>query len=341
MNYDELTARYPEVTLLDPKDPARIFEYAQSRRLVDSNERLVRIEKPGDGNMNYTVRLITTARSIILKQSRPWVEKYPQIEAPWDRVIREGRFYSLVGKSDSLRQRMPAALDLDPVSRIFVCSDLGPATDLTDLYRGVNLDTDEANDLSAWLTTLHQLEFSAEDRGSLTNRDMRALNHEHIFRFPLLADNGLNLDDITPGLQAQANQLIVNRRFVDAISGLGQRYLEDGPTLLHGDYFPGSWLRTENGIHVIDPEFGFFGCAEFDAGVFFAHLTIAENNDLRADRILEKYVPPNDFDCRLMKQFAGTEIMRRLIGVAQLPLDYDLQTKTALLERSRQLVLDP
>ena len=41
------------------------------------------------------------------------------------------------------------------------------------------------------------------------------------------------------------------------------------------------------------------------------------------------------------KRFAGVEIMRRLIGVAQLPLECGIQGKRDLLLRSRELVLTP
>ena len=39
--------------------------------------------------------------------------------------------------------------------------------------------------------------------------------------------------------------------------------------------------------------------------------------------------------------YAGVEIMRRLLGVAQLPLAYGVDRKLALLAHSRRLVLDP
>lgn len=44
-------------------------------------------------------------------------------------------------------------------------------------------------------------------------------------------------------------------------------------------------------------------------------------------------------DDALARQFAGVEIMRRLIGVAQLPLVADLNQKEELLNLSRDLVL--
>ena len=39
--------------------------------------------------------------------------------------------------------------------------------------------------------------------------------------------------------------------------------------------------------------------------------------------------------------YAGVEIMRRLIGVAQLPISLDIEQKRALLQRSRRMVLWP
>ena len=43
----------------------------------------------------------------------------------------------------------------------------------------------------------------------------------------------------------------------------------------------------------------------------------------------------------LVLGFAGVEVMRRLIGVAQLPLTYGLDVKRRLLDVSRCLVLTP
>jgi len=68
---------------------------------------------------------------------------------------------------------------------------------------------------------------------------------------------------------------------------LGDLYLSDGPTLLHGDFYPGSWLRTTQGIRIIDPEFAFTGAAEFDVGVFAAHLAFTGLDDAGLSRKCE------------------------------------------------------
>ena len=97
-------------------------------------------------------------------------------------------------------------------------------------------------------------------------------------------------------------------------------------------------------MRVIDPEFCFCGDAEFDLGVFAAHLLLAGEPAERAERVLQLYQPPAGakISPELACQYAGVEIMRRLIGVAQIPtLHADLAQKSALLELSRRLVREP
>jgi 5-methylthioribose kinase len=169
---------------------------------------------------------------------------------------------------------------------------------------------------------------------------MRALNHEHIFRLPLTENNGLDLDRITPGLHDAAAELMRNQAYCDAVTGLGSRFLADGDTLVHGDYFPGSWLKTAGGVRIIDPEFCLLGDAEFDCGVLAAHLTIADCTDDVLEMVASA-TSDRRLDAALVAAYAGVEIMRRLIGVAQLPLTDGIARKRALLERSRRLVLEP
>ncbi len=77
---------------------------------------------------------------------------------------------------------------------------------------------------------------------------------------------------------------------------------------------------------IIDPEFCFLGPPAFDLGVLYAHLHLARQP-------VELAV----FDATA-KAFAGAEIMRRLIGVAQLPLEADLEEKSALLALTKRLI---
>lgn len=92
---------------------------------------------------------------------------------------------------------------------------------------------------------------------------------------------------------------------------------------------------------MIDPEFAFFGRAEFDLGVLLAHLLMAGQQASLTTHLLNRYQPPTGFERDLALQHAGVEIIRRLIGFGQLPLARDVATKADLLSRGRELVLHP
>ena len=341
MNKDELIQTYPEITLLSFDDSDSLNIYLRKRGILEANDSVVNSEKAGEGNMNFTMRVRTNERTLILKQSRPWVEKYPDIEAPWDRVIREAHFYELIKDHPQVASHTPKLYDLDPISRIIAIEDLGQAMDFTDLYQGVQLTSDNIEALSSWLSALHSISFDESSRNSLTNRDMRELNHEHIFHYPLVRDNGLNLNGITDGLNEAANQLINDSAYVNAVEELGQFYLEDGNTLLHGDFFPGSWLKTRGEIMIIDPEFSFFGGPEYEIGVTLAHFILAQQNIELITQFVHVYRSAVDISLVKTLKISGAEIMRRLIGVAQLPLSYGLKEKVSLLQTSHTLVLQP
>ncbi len=331
---------HPGVSLLDPHDRAGIEGHLLRRSLAERGELPARIERAGSGNMNLTLRVTLASRSLILKQGRPWVEKYDHIEAPWDRTLIEGRFYEAARGVGAVSSRMPEILDLDPHNHVLALSDTGSLGDFTAIYEAGVIPAATVDELLDWLKALSTVTIPAPEKDRFTNRAMRALNHEHIFRLPLARDNGLDLDRITEGLGRAAEGLKADEAYADRVRALGSRYLEDGVSLVHGDYFPGSWMKAADGIRIIDPEFCFLGAREFDYGVMLAHLALARTPVEPAQRVLDA-TRSERLDTALVLNFAGVEIMRRLIGVAQLPLSHDLDTKRRLLDVSRSLVLTP
>ncbi len=313
----EFKQNHPHAFFLDANDPRAMSLYLREAGWLGTHEDLLNVEPAGEGNMNYTLRIRTSTRSFILKQSRPWVEKYPDITAPRDRALIEARFYRLAGTVPVLAARMPKLLGTDDTARLLCLEDLGPARDFTSLYAGARLTTAELASLIEWLSVLHASFRYYNDKPSLANREMRALNHMHIFVLPLASEP--------------------SSEFKREVTRLGEEYLKQGDCLLHGDFFPGSWLQSLEGIRVIDPEFCFFGPPEFDLGVMLAHLTFAGYDMPELSRLLSIYGA--GIQERMVIQFAGVEIMRRLIGVARLPLTLDAQATARLLARSREMVL--
>lgn len=319
-----------------------VADYLRRHGILAADESIAGISKAGDGNMNCVLRVQTTRQSLILKQSRPWVEKYPQFAAPWDRACREMEFYQRTQGIPNLAAFMPRLLLGDPDARILVLSDLGDGGDYSNIYRGTPLLDTDVDTIAKFLTVLHR-ECSRSDDSDpgLPNREMRELNHAHIFRIPLQPDNGLDLDTLEPGLQGAAEILKRDSTLVSAMERLGRdAYLTDGPCLLHGDFFPGSLVRTSTGPRVIDPEFCFFGRPEYDVAVFSAHLILARLPKERLTRFRTGYQPSSPFDDDLVTRLAGCEILRRIVGYAQLPASWPPGARLELLERSRRMILE-
>lgn len=321
---------------LEPSDTSSLERYAKEQGFIAKDESLRFVSKAGEGNMNLTLRLATDRRSFVLKQARPWVEKYPQIPAPDSRALVETAFYEAASTRPTLHEAMPKLLASDPDARVIVLEDLGEAGDFTSLYSGERLSAPDLDALVSYLMALHEPWDELPD--IFVNREMRALNHEHIFRLPLELDNGIDLEAFTPGLQAVSEPLKSDSTYVERVTELGELYLSDGETLVHGDYFPGSWLRIADGVRIIDPEFCFIGPPAFDVGVMLGHLYLADQPEELIERVLSSYGAEASTTA-LSRQFAGVEIMRRLIGVAQLPLGYGIAKKRELLELSQKLVL--
>ena len=297
---------------------------------------VVSVAVAGAGNMNLVERVtLDDGATLILKRAHGWVEKYPDIPAPIGRAGVEAAFYTAVSGSGA-GVAMPAHLGFNEGAAANLFADLGAGSDGMAAYAGVPIAGADLDAVADWLRALHALPVPADER--LTNRAMRELNALHIFDFPLDPASGFDVDAITPGLQIHADRLKQDAGFVAAVQAVKALYLGDLPgVLLHGDLYPGSWLTTPQGLFVIDPEFCWIGPCEWDLGVLIAHLRLSGQAEEATTRLIARYGHP--LDMALVQRIAAIEIMRRLIGVAQLPLAIDLAAKVALLEEAHKLVM--
>jgi len=319
-------------------DRAGITEYLSDQCLLGTGEELLDVRPAGEGNMNLTLRLTTNQGSYILKQSRPYVEKYPQVAAPVERSLTEAAFLQRVSRMTELAGFTPRLLHLDEKNYTLFMQDLGDGNDLTTAYRkNQALSPATLELLVDYLSELHRLpvaDFPA-------NRPLRQLNHEHLVVFPYLpaATTGFNPDDVLPGLADVAREVRADAALRAAAEATGRAYLAPGPCLLHGDFYPGSWLEVDGATYVIDAEFAHPGRPEYDLGVMVAHLHFARVADEQIHRLRAQYQASADFKPNLVDQFAGLELIRRLIGLAQLPLDADLAQRKTWLALGREYLL--
>lgn len=325
---------------LEAKQDETLEIYLKRQGWMREEDQLIGTEKPGEGNMNFVLRVRTKQGSFIVKQARPWVEKYPQLEAPIERIHTEAQFYTLVQTNDTLKEYTPQLLATDLDNFLIKVEDLGNGADFSYVYqKGQDFTQSELESLLRFLQTLHQSDFSWASSSYPKNQALKALNHEHIFDFPYRADNGMDLNAIQAGLHDLALPIYADQTLVSTIAKLGDRYLKEGPYLIHGDYYPGSWLKVDGQVRVIDPEFSYFGLAEFDLSVFLAHMKMAQSDPHAISWVKANYERPAGFDEKLLDQFTGVEMLRRLIGIAQLPLALSIDQKRLLIDEAVSLII--
>lgn len=307
------------------------------------------LEMAGEGNMNRTLRArLDDGGSMILKQSVDHVAKYPDIAAPISRISVEAAFYAAIAPHTKLSMHTPQLTGFDAANHLLAMQDLGSGSDFTDTYPGNagegRLTHETLQQIVSWLSDLHAI---SPPTDFPSNNEMRALNHAHIFCIPLDAETHAQLGAILgPQVSKVADQIAHQQGLHARAHDLGSLYLGTTSTasqkvLLHGDFYPASWLRREDGgVSIIDPEFAFVGPAEFDVGVLIAHLTFAGFDRSAISATLERYRSPGNFELALAENFAGMEIIRRLLGVAQLPLSAEDQTKVEWLAIATDLLMN-
>jgi 5-methylthioribose kinase len=92
---------------LDLSNREALQRYLHDSGRIGQEDSVVNLSSAGEGNMNCTLRVTTTSGSFILKQSRSYVERYPSIPAPTERIHREEEFYAIVRRDELIRSFTP------------------------------------------------------------------------------------------------------------------------------------------------------------------------------------------------------------------------------------------
>ncbi len=318
---------------IDENNLELINELIQISNLL--NNEIVSVSKLVSGNMNLTLRCVTNdGRSLIVKQGRDFVEKYPSIAAPLGRTSVEYYYYENISCNEYLNKMSPKVLSVCHKNQILILEDLGQGIDGIKYYEDPESLT-EQNLLKViqYLVHLHSLKKNHQS-SILENKKMKELNSFHMFDLPFTSDGHDLLVENFPELRELGRSLMSNRIVKKVSTNLKERYLRSGECLIHGDFYLGSLFLADELVYVIDPEFCFWGYREFDIGILLAHLFMLKKTKSECALLIDYYLKYQDeVDINIVNQHAGIEILRRLYGVAQLPFSEKLST----LEHKKQL----
>ena len=314
-------------------------DYIKNR---DYHEGSFSCEPIEDSNMNLVLKVCIDDHNWLIKHADPWVRKYPHIAAPVSRTSQEAKFYEAFGSNPKLRHLMPDYIGFNPSDNILALKFVEQSISAMSLYNIKNSKGIPNNLLQQAISYLAKLQsITPPQSEDWSNLELRKLNHTHMFEFPFNPDNGMDLNEFCPGLKQLANSFHRDHELKKSCMALGHLYMKArGPALLHGDFYPGSWLIKDSKVIVIDPEFCFLGPVEFDLGILLAHHLIIGGSSHELASLIEGYKKQIDssffLDQDLCLRFCGAEVLRRLLGAAQLPINWGLDRYEAMLKLGRE-----
>jgi 5-methylthioribose kinase len=311
----------------------------------------VAVEPAGDGNINWVRRATLSGdepRSYVVKQARPALERFPQYQAPTERIVCEARYLEHARRFDP-DGVLPRVIAFDEPNRLLVLEDLGGAERLdAALARG----SDPGRALRLLAAFLGRVHRGTQGDASLiprfANAAMQRLHGDHIFALPY-QENDFPLP---PRTAERAAALREDEPLRAAAARAYARYLEPEGALVHGDVQAGNVLLAGGGPKLLDAEIAHVGDPAFDIGMLLAHRLLPDAAAGRAARSLPALAVCWETYCSAHEtrglpaladalRYAGLELLRRTIGAARVPAVASDEASLRVIEAGLGLVREP
>ncbi len=325
------------------------------------------------GNINRVRRLLfiddfTGSKQGVVIKTVPengCLERYPNIRFPEDRLSFEYQYFRLAEEAAETHEELAhwvpglwhAAKDSpDGLIRALVLEDLTPALTLqAHVLRRVAVPETFLTDLGCKLALFHS--WSAQNLEPHTpSNPSAAMNRPFVLTHPFEQAETLgNQWAMQDECWRNRLQDSFMRQFREALLPQARLLLsgfrdEGFNVLTHGDLHAESIFIISDNPVVIDAELCDVGAAWFDTGMVLAHfrmLSVAGNQRLSAESFLKAYCDTLDKEIGIIPenlikntfQLAGFEIIRRILGVANMPY-LDQQSAKDLLEVAAHYVLE-
>lgn len=316
-----------EIIMEGPWSTELLFELKSSGFVNDTTEIIKIIDQSSAKHAIYAITL--PDREILIKKPL----KTESLGSPYF----ESAFYASVQRNALLRSALPAYHGYNELTESLCIEYLPNAEPISSAQ---DLTAYELESLTTFLSVLHSLPQTHHKSFFNLNKISRTKISHKLFIQPMtMHDKDVPAieDD---ALKALTERLKKNIRLKTSLASLSGIWSKNGKTLIHGDFKGGNWLRTSEGIKVIDPEHATLGMAEYDTAVFLAHLKLSGAPEKHIDILLSKYEKGKDFDFRLFLSFTGAEMLRILLACHHHQTKYISQeSKLYLLQEAANLVL--
>jgi 5-methylthioribose kinase len=329
-------------------------DYLRERGLLGAAA-AARVEPAGDGNINWVrrVRPAGGGQSFVVKQARSSLERFPEYEAPTERLVFEARYYETVRPFDATGV-CPRVLAFDEGERVLVLEDLGDAERLDRaLGRGAARSDpatvlDAAAAVAGFLGAVHAgtREAASALAPRFANDGMQRLHGDHIFALPLRP----NEFPLPPALRARAATLWQDAALVALADAAYARYLEPRGALVHADAQAGNIILCRGGPKLLDAEICHVGDPAFDLGSLLAHLSfdaLASGRAADARPLVAAawtaYRAAEGGTVRFedAARYAGLECLRRTIGAARVAAVAEPTAGLAVLDAALRWIRTP
>jgi 5-methylthioribose kinase len=323
-------------------------DYLRERGLAGPGEP-ISVEVAGDGNINWVRRVRiggARPRSLVLKQARPALERFPQYSAPTERIVFEARYSGIAAPHDA-DGVCPRVLAFDEAERVLALEDLTGAERLdAALARAADV-AEPCATLARFLARVHRATAGdASLAARFANGAMQRLHGDHIFVLPY-RENDFGL---SPRLAEAAREARADARLVALAASCYERFLTPRGALVHGDVQAGNvLLLPAGGVKLLDAEIAHAGDPAFDLGTLLAHLAlpaIARGDAASTEPLLRAAwrsyaeaagtAPLAD-----ALRYAGLELTRRTIGAARVAAVASDEAGLRVLANGRSMTLEP
>jgi len=308
-------------------------EYLLSKGYISSSETVKSAVEIKNCDLP-TYQIITSSSDLLIKQVDAGRNPQDQLGL----LKAEAAFCQLIENYEYLSRFMPLFRGYDEGEKILIYDSIEDGKNLSTLYNNRIIEHEEIQLLTKWLSLLHRLRFEKNIRGQFdtsNNKIFSGLFKQEIPAAILENDAAYSGEMILLYEEINKDENVLKR--IDALSSI---YAQESETLIHGNFTPSNWFRSDSGVAIANPCFARFGSPEFDLGLFIAHLKLAQVAQEKIDIVLDSYENRDDINLTLMNHFVALEILYwQFYGRKQF-VSGNLKMSKSLVEHAWELLVN-